>query len=69
MVVPLIFGSMLKSIIDNGGLKFENFDLITISLGFISAFISGLLACKWMIALVKKVNSIIFLFIAWLLDQ
>lgn len=54
MVVPLIFGSMLKSIIDNGGLKFENFDLITISLGFISAFITGLLACKWMIALVKK---------------
>jgi len=54
MVVPLIFGSMLKLIIDNGGLEFETFNLITISLGFISAFITGLLACKWMIDLVKK---------------
>ena len=53
MVIPLIFGSMLKSIIDNG-VVFENFNFLSISLGFISAFITGLLACKWMISLVKK---------------
>ena len=53
MVIPLIFGSMVKSIIDNG-VVFENFNFLSISLGFISAFITGLLACKWMISLVKK---------------
>jgi undecaprenyl-diphosphatase len=54
MVIPLIFGSMFKSIIDNGGLEFTNYNLISVLLGFISAFITGLLACKWMISLVKK---------------
>ena len=28
--------------------------MIPISAGFVAAFLSGLLACKWMIALVKK---------------
>ena len=53
MVIPLILGSMGKSILDNE-LSFENLDVISLSLGFISAFITGLLACKWMILLVKK---------------
>ena len=53
MVIPLIFGSMAKSIIDNG-IAFENFDFFSVALGFASAFITGLLACKWMISLVKK---------------
>ena len=53
MVIPLIFGSMAKSIIDSG-IIFENFNLLSVLLGFISAFITGLLACKWMISLVKK---------------
>ena len=53
MVIPLILGSMGKSILDNE-LSFENLDVISLSLGFISAFITGLLACKWMISLVKK---------------
>ena len=59
MVIPLIFGSMAKSIIDNG-IVFENFDLFSVSLGFISAFITGLIACKWMISLVK--NSKLYYF-------
>ena len=53
MVIPIIFGSMIKSLLDHG-LSFENFDLISLSLGFISAFVTGLFACKWMILLVKK---------------
>ena len=53
MVIPLILGSMAKSLLDNE-LNFENFDIISLSLGFISAFITGLFACKWMILLVKK---------------
>ena len=53
MVIPLILGSMAKSILDHG-ISFENFDLISLILGFLSAFITGLFACKWMILLVKK---------------
>ena len=53
MVIPLILGSMAKSLLDNG-LNFENFDVVSLSLGFISAFVTGLFACKWMISLVKK---------------
>ena len=53
MVIPLILGSMAKSLLDNE-LNFENFDIVSLSLGFISAFITGLFACKWMILLVKK---------------
>ena len=53
MVIPLILGSMAKSILDHG-MSFENFDLISLILGFLSAFITGLFACKWMILLVKK---------------
>lgn len=53
MVIPVILGSMAKSLLDHG-LSFENFDIISLLLGFISAFITGLFACKWMILLVKK---------------
>lgn len=53
MVIPLILGSMAKSLLDSE-LNFENFDIIFLLLGFISAFITGLFACKWMILLVKK---------------
>ena len=53
MVVPLIFGKMAKLILD-GEISFQSNDLVAYSVGFLSAFIVGLLACTWMIALVKK---------------
>ena len=53
MVIPLILGSMAKSLIEND-INFQNIDLISLFLGFFSAFFTGLLACKWMISLVKK---------------
>jgi len=53
MVVPLIFGSMAKKILD-GGLEQEVLSLSPILAGFMAAFISGYLACQWMIALVKR---------------
>ena len=59
MVIPLIFGSMFKSIIDYD-LTFENYNIFNLILGFSSAFITGLLACKWMIRLVK--NSKLYYF-------
>lgn len=53
MVVPLIFGKIFKYILD-GGVIPESVSYTNLSLGFVSAFISGLIACKWMITLVKK---------------
>lgn len=53
MVVPLIFGSIAKTLI-TGELSFDKAQLTPIILGFIAAFISGLLACTWMIQLVRK---------------
>ena len=53
MVVPLIFGKMAKDIL-GGELSFESQNITALSAGFIAAFVSGLFACTWMIALVKK---------------
>ena len=53
MVVPLIFGKIGKDVL-SGELSFQSSEIIPISAGFIAAFFAGLLACKWMIALVKK---------------
>jgi undecaprenyl-diphosphatase len=53
MVVPLIFGKIGKDVL-SGDLNFQSSEMLPISAGFIAAFLAGLLACKWMIALVKK---------------
>lgn len=53
MVIPLILGSMAKSIMDlEESTVLVNY--LPLGLGFISAFITGILACQWMIALVKR---------------
>ena len=53
MVLPLIFGSVIKSLfeIENYTSNVKITPLIT---GFISAFITGVFACRWMIILVRK---------------
>ena len=53
MVVPLIFGKIGKDVL-SGDLNFQSSEMMPIAIGFIAAFVSGLIACKWMIALVKK---------------
>ena len=53
MVVPLIFGKMAKLILD-GEISFQSNDILAYGAGFSAAFVVGLLACTWMIALVKK---------------
>ena len=55
MVLPLIFGSMAKTALDLKAIP-ENINPSSLLLGFIFAFISGILACNWMISIVKKVN-------------
>ncbi|WP_299524823.1 undecaprenyl-diphosphate phosphatase [Winogradskyella sp.] len=53
MVVPLIFGKIAKDVL-SGEITYESTNFTTLSIGFIAAFIAGLFACKWMIALVKQ---------------
>jgi undecaprenyl-diphosphatase len=53
MVLPLIFGSMVKTLLDAKNIT-NSIDFFPLLAGFITAFITGILACKWMIALVKK---------------
>ncbi|MDO5972182.1 undecaprenyl-diphosphatase UppP [Flavivirga aquimarina] len=53
MVVPLIFGKIAKDVM-SGDLTYESQNFTSLSIGFIAAFIAGLFACTWMIALVKK---------------
>lgn len=59
MVVPLIFGKIAKDVL-GGDISFQSTEIVPIAAGFIAAFVAGLLACKWMIALVK--NSKLFYF-------
>ena len=53
MVVPLILGKMAKDIL-SGDLAAAETETSLLIVGFIAAFVSGLVACKWMIALVKR---------------
>ncbi|MCF7568425.1 undecaprenyl-diphosphate phosphatase [Sabulilitoribacter arenilitoris] len=53
MVVPLIFGKIAKDVL-SGDISTENQNITSLSVGFVAAFVAGLFACTWMIALVKK---------------
>ena len=53
MVVPLIIGKVAKDIL-GGEISLESNQIANLSIGFIGAFIAGLIACTWMIALVKR---------------
>lgn len=53
MVVPLILGKMAKDILD-GEMFAESVSIMPLVAGFIAAFITGWVACQWMIKLVQK---------------
>lgn len=53
MVLPLIFGKILKDIFD-GALSQSSTGTMPLIIGFLGAFIVGVLACTWMIKLVKN---------------
>jgi undecaprenyl-diphosphatase len=53
MVVPLIFGKIAKDVV-SGELSVENTNVMVAGAGFLAAFICGLIACTWMITLVRK---------------
>ena len=53
MVVPLIFGKVAKDLL-SGDINFESAQMGAMGAGFIAAFLAGLVACTWMIQLVRK---------------
>lgn len=62
MVIPPILGEglldMLKVV--KGEEAFGNIDALPLVVGFVAAFVSGCVACKWMISIVKKGKLIYF---------
>ncbi len=58
MVVPLIFGKIVLDLF-NGALT-ETVHFWPLMIGFVTAFITGLLACKWMLLLVKNSKLVYF---------
>lgn len=53
MVVPLIFGKIAKDIL-GGDISLSSSETFPMLVGFLAAFFTGLLACTWMIKLVKS---------------
>ncbi|MFD1551603.1 UDP-diphosphatase [Putridiphycobacter roseus] len=53
MVVPLIFGKIAKDLMSDEFVT-TSLNYTNLSIGFIAAFLTGLVACTWMIKLVKK---------------
>jgi undecaprenyl-diphosphatase len=53
MVVPLIFGKMAKDIL-SADIQYESANSFPLIIGFFAAFFTGIIACKWMIKLVKS---------------
>lgn len=53
MVVPLILGKIAKDLL-SGEINFSSDNIAPMAVGFVVAFFTGLVACTWMISLVKK---------------
>ena len=62
MVIPPILGEALLDVVKafKGEEAFGGIDVLPLTVGFLAAFVSGWLACKWMINIVKKGKLIYF---------
>ena len=63
MVLPPILGAALLKTLDfikEPGAAAENISGVALVAGFIAAFLAGLLACQWMISIVKRGKLIYF---------
>ena len=62
MVIPPILGEAILDILKTATGEAPAGDIPTLSLvvGFLTAFVAGCLACKWMINIVKKGKLIYF---------
>ncbi len=55
MVLPVIFGAMIlqaKDFVEEGATR--ELEITTLAAGFVAAFLAGILACSWMIKIVKR---------------
>jgi undecaprenyl-diphosphatase len=60
MVLIPIIGANLKDVVGGEMTNNSSIGIMPLMIGFVAAFVSGLLACKWMINLVKKGKLIYF---------
>ena len=62
MVIPPILGEALLDIVKalRGDEAFAGIDTLPLVVGFVAAFVSGCIACKWMINIVKKGKLVYF---------
>lgn len=62
MVIPPILGEALLDVLKSmkGDVVVESIPTLSLVVGFLAAFISGCIACKWMINIVKKGKLIYF---------
>jgi undecaprenyl-diphosphatase len=62
MVVPLILGKMILDVKDlfSGEVVVSSDQSFALIIAFVAAFVSGLIACTWMISLVKKAKLYYF---------
>ncbi len=60
MVVPLILGKVAKDLLSGEVIQASSGQLIPLLAAFIAAFLTGLLACTWMIQLVKRAKLTYF---------
>jgi hypothetical protein len=68
MVVPLIFGKMFKDVL-SGEISTHDANFFPLLIGFIFAFITGMIACKWMIRLVKNSQLKYFAFYCFIVGS
>ena len=64
MVIPPILGEALLDTLKvlNGGMSaaFGDLSITALAVGFLAAFISGMIACKWMLGIVRKGKLLYF---------
>ncbi len=62
MVIIPIIGANFKDLADKDLSAGVEIGILPLAIGFLAAFLSGLLACKWMIKIVNRGNLIYFVF-------
>jgi undecaprenyl-diphosphatase len=69
MVLIPIIGANAKDIFDGSVAAENGIGVLPLLVGFMAAFISGLLACKWMIGIVKKGKLLYFAIYCFLIGS
>ncbi len=59
MVMPLIIAKVAKDLLD-GEFALASEDLLPMGIGFVAAFVVGIIACQWMLEIVKRGKLVYF---------